>query len=89
MPRILLLLAFTAVAEPVWARQPVRTRNAIVVTEEPIAADVGANVLKSGGNAIDTAVATALALAVTYPNAGNLGGRFSAGPICRRALDFH
>lgn len=75
MPRILLaLLAFTAIAEPVWARQPVRTRNAIVVTEEPIAADVGADVLKAGGNAIDTAVATALALAVTYPNAGNLGG---------------
>src|SRR6476469_5865147 len=46
----------------------------MVVTEEPIAADVGASVLKSGGNAVDAAVAVALALAVTYPVAGNLGG---------------
>jgi len=75
VPRILAaLLAFTALAESAWARPPVRTRNAIVVTEEPIAAEVGAAVLKSGGNAMDTAVAVAFALAVTYPNAGNLGG---------------
>src|SRR5687768_14107608 len=46
----------------------------MVVTEEPLATDVGVKVLKSGGNAIDAAVAVALALAVTYPVAGNIGG---------------
>jgi gamma-glutamyltranspeptidase/glutathione hydrolase len=46
----------------------------MVVTEEPLAADVGVSVLRSGGNAVDAAVAVAFALAVTYPVAGNLGG---------------
>ena len=68
------LLALLYVAEPVWARQPVRARNGMVVTEEPIAADVGVSILKAGGNAVDAAVAVALALAVTYPVAGNIGG---------------
>lgn len=68
------LLAVLYLAEPVWARQPVRARNGMVVTEEPIAADVGVSVLKSGGNAVDAAVAVGFALAVTYPVAGNLGG---------------
>ena len=68
------LLAVLYLAEPVWARQPVRARNGMVVTEEPIAADVGVSVLKAGGNAIDAAVAIGFTLAVTYPVAGNLGG---------------
>ena len=46
----------------------------MVVAQEPIATDVGVQVLKSGGNAVDAAVAVGLALAVTYPFAGNLGG---------------
>jgi gamma-glutamyltranspeptidase/glutathione hydrolase len=68
------LLAVLYLAEPVWARQPVRARNGMVVTEEPIAADVGVSVLNAGGNAIDAAVAVGFALAVTYPVAGNIGG---------------
>src|SRR5262249_32614544 len=56
------------------ARQPVRARHAMVVAQEPIAADVGLQVLKNGGNAVDAAVAVGFALAVTYPYAGNLGG---------------
>ena len=56
------------------ARQPVRTRQAIVVAEEPIATEIGAAVLKSGGNAVDAAVAVGFALAVTFPYAGNIGG---------------
>src|SRR5256714_14797990 len=56
------------------ARQPVRARHAMVVAQEPQAADVGVKVLQSGGNAIDAAAAVGFALAVTYPYAGNLGG---------------
>jgi gamma-glutamyltranspeptidase/glutathione hydrolase len=45
-----------------------------VVAQETRAAEIGRDVLKEGGNAVDAAVATAFALAVTYPRAGNLGG---------------
>jgi len=56
------------------ARQPVHAPHAMVVAQEPLAADVGLDVLKAGGNAIDAAVAMGFALAVTYPFAGNIGG---------------
>jgi gamma-glutamyltranspeptidase / glutathione hydrolase len=56
------------------AAQPEHARHAMVVAQEPLAADVGLRVLQSGGNAIDAAVAIAFALAVTYPFAGNIGG---------------
>ena len=67
-----LLLAF--VVSLLSAREPVRFKKAMVVAQEPNAADVGREVLKSGGNAVDAAVAVGFALAVTYPYAGNLGG---------------
>ncbi len=69
VPVLLLCLSI-----PLAARQPVRERKAMVAAQEPIATDVGVATLKSGGNAVDAAVAVALALAVTYPTAGNLGG---------------
>lgn len=53
---------------------PVLARHGMVVAQEGTAAKVGVDVLKRGGNAVDAAVATALALAVTLPRAGNLGG---------------
>jgi gamma-glutamyltranspeptidase/glutathione hydrolase len=68
----LLLAAMPLTAAPV--KEPVRAQHAMVVAQEPIAADVGLAVLKQGGNAIDAAVAVGFALAVTYPFAGNLGG---------------
>jgi len=59
------------------AREPVRARHAMVGAQEPLATDVGVQVLKDGGNAVDAAIAVGFALAVTHPYAGNLcGGGF-------------
>lgn len=63
--------AFNAAAA---SRDPVRARHGIVASTSQIASQVGVDVMKRGGNAIDAAIAVAFALAVTYPAAGNLGG---------------
>ena len=52
----------------------VSAEHGMVVAQEKIAARIGADVLKRGGNAVDAAVATGFAMAVTYPRAGNIGG---------------
>jgi gamma-glutamyltranspeptidase/glutathione hydrolase len=49
-------------------------RHGMVVAGEPLAADVGVEIMKAGGNAVDAAVAVGFALAVTHPEAGNIGG---------------
>lgn len=49
-------------------------KNGMVVSVDKYASQVGVNILKQGGNAVDAAVAVGFALAVTYPSAGNLGG---------------
>lgn len=53
---------------------PVEGQNGMVVTAQHLASQVGVDVLKAGGNAVDAAVAVGYALAVVYPTAGNLGG---------------
>lgn len=55
-------------------RFPVRGKNGMVVTSEKLASQVGIEILKKDGNAVDAAVAVGFALSVTYPTAGNLGG---------------
>jgi gamma-glutamyltranspeptidase / glutathione hydrolase len=52
----------------------VAAEHGMVVAQEKTAARIGADVLKRGGNAVDAAVATGFAMAVTYPRAGNIGG---------------
>src|ERR1039457_6866989 len=67
-------LLLIAASLPVSAAQPVRARHGMVVSRERHATAVGLEVLKNGGNAIDAAAAVGLALAVTHPSAGNIGG---------------
>jgi gamma-glutamyltranspeptidase/glutathione hydrolase len=59
---------------PVQAKEPVRAEHGMVVAQEPFASEVGLQVLENGGNAVDAAVAVGFALAVTHPQAGNIGG---------------
>jgi len=54
--------------------QIIYARNGMVSSSSILASEVGSNILEKGGNAIDASVATAFALAVTWPSAGNIGG---------------
>lgn len=69
----------------------VRSARGMVVTDNTLGSQVGRDVLEAGGNAVDAAVATAFALAVTYPTAGNVGGGGFAVARVKgevKALDF-
>ncbi len=75
---LLLALVSASLALPAHAAdapdKPAGFRNGLVVSVSGPGSEVGCDVLKKGGNAVDAAVATAFALAVTYPAAGNIGG---------------
>ncbi len=62
------------IAPPTVTPPPVEAQNGMVVSSQHYASQVGADVLKAGGNAIDAAVAVGYALAVTHPCCGNIGG---------------
>ncbi len=74
---LILVVLLLTVAVPVLAQpstHKVESRGGVVVCVSPLAADVGLATLKQGGNAVDAAVSVAFTMAVTWPEAGNIGG---------------
>ena len=72
MKRLALAVAF--IASPAFAGSVAVAKHAALATASPYATQIGLDVMKRGGNAIDAAVAVAFALAVVQPQAGNIGG---------------
>ncbi len=73
---VLVVAGFASVAVPASAftRAPVAAENGMVVSSQHLASEVGADILRQGGTAVDAAVAVGYALAVTNPCCGNIGG---------------
>ena len=69
-----LIAGLLVAAAPAWHATPAKAPHAMVVTEQHYATQVGVDVLKHGGNAVDAAVAVGYALAVVDPCCGNIGG---------------
>ncbi|NIR47781.1 gamma-glutamyltransferase [candidate division KSB1 bacterium] len=71
---IFVCIFIVASSEAFAKKWPVYAKHGMVVSTERVASEVGVEILKEGGNAIDAAVATAFTLAVVHPAAGNIGG---------------
>lgn len=74
LPLVPALVFALVVAVVPASAQVVRARDGMVVSQNEMASRIGAAVLREGGTAVDAAIATAFALAVTHPTAGNIGG---------------
>jgi len=74
MKKLIALILFISIPLNAASRLPARAKHVMVASVDSIASRVGADVMKRGGNAVDAAIAVALTLAVTWPEAGNLGG---------------
>jgi gamma-glutamyltranspeptidase/glutathione hydrolase len=73
-PFLALLMVIAPLGAGASTPEPVRGERGAVASRSMIASQVGVDIMRAGGNAIDAAVATGFALAVTWPSAGNLGG---------------
>ena len=73
---IVSIVSFICLQVPVFgaAPDPVRGKHAMVASQHELASKIGVEIMKKGGNAVDAAIAVGLALAVVYPEAGNIGG---------------
>lgn len=71
---LMLSLVLTSATLAEGGRTPLRVKNGIVTSASRLASQAGVDTMQAGGNAVDAAIATAFALAVTWPTAGNIGG---------------
>ncbi len=84
---IALLVTLATAAVMAASPEAVHSKNGLVTSRSKLASEVGVQIMREGGNAVDAAVATGFALAVTYPSAGNIGGggfavvRLSTGKV--------
>lgn len=77
MKKIILAISFFVlcfISNKTWSQTGLVTQKAMVVSAREEASKIGVEIMKKGGNAFDAMVATELALAVSYPQAGNIGG---------------